>query len=180
MEKKKGRGKGGKEGEHRGERKRRKKARIRSVLFALNAEYEMKTKTMAAEARFQLLEGSASSQGGPRLLLCSDVPASLAFLDPPQFSGMGIPLQLIPARKWLSQLGHRSLTQGTWKRAARPACSAIINFGTVVQRLRSLCCTTSEPVGRGFIVGRWVTQLCRPQTWVTRELRGSHPPPPVT
>lgn len=154
---------------------------IRSVLFALNAEYEMKTKPMAAEACFQLLEGSASSQGGPRLLLCRDVPASVAFLDPPQFSWKGIPLRLIPARKWLSQLGHQSLTQGTGKRAARPACSAIINnFGTAVQRLRSLCCTSSEPVGRGFIVGRWVTQLCRPQTWVTRELRGSYPPPPVT
>lgn len=83
----------GERAERKGTQRRKKEGTHPKCLFALNAEYEMKTKTMAAEARFQLLEGSASSQGGPRLLLCSDDPASLALLDPPQFSWMGIPLQ---------------------------------------------------------------------------------------
>lgn len=93
---------------------------------------------------------------------------------------MGIPLQLIVAWKWLSQLGHRSLTQGAWNRAAQQPCSAIINIsGTAAWRPLKLCHTSGEPVGRYFIVGKWVTQLCRPQAWVTRDFRGSNPLPPV-
>lgn len=58
------------------EKDERRKAAIRSALFTLDSEHEMKTKTIAAEARFQLLEPSAaSSWGGHKLLLPMMSPA---------------------------------------------------------------------------------------------------------
>lgn len=91
---------------------------------------------------------------------------------------MGIPLQLRIAWKWLSQLGHRSLAQGTWNRAAQQPCSAVMNFsGTAAWSPCDCAAPVVNQLEEDLLSEDSAAQP--PQAWVIRELRGSNQSSPV-